>query len=270
MGSGWARRGARRRGHRCRAGYVGRARLRRRRRPRRGAHPRDATGTRGSVTALRANNADLELANDRLRALLNDNESLLQRIHNSYVSTITSLARTIEARDPYTGGHTERVADFAHLIAVELGFRDDELDAVAVGAVVHDIGKIGVRDSVLLKQGPLDDQEWQEMRQHPETGAYILAELELPQLAKDMARHHHERFDGKGYPDGLRGAEIPLAARVLTVADALDAMTSDRPYRKALSAEVALAELRDKAGVQFCPTVVSAVEALQSKRLLGL
>jgi HD-GYP domain-containing protein (c-di-GMP phosphodiesterase class II) len=131
--------------------------------------------------------------------------------------------------------------------------------------VIHDIGKIGVPDSVLLKRGELDGGEREAIREHPVTASYILADLELPQIVKQMARSHHERFDGSGYPDGLTGEEIPLAARVLSVADALDAMTSDRPYRRALPLDEALKEIEAKAGTQFCPTVVSALVAC-SKR----
>ena len=173
-------------------------------------------------------------------------------------STVESLARTIEARDPYTGGHTERVGQFAHAIAAQLGLADDELRAIAVGAVIHDIGKIGIPDAVLLKPGALSDEEWETMRRHPVIGSYILDELDLPEHAKAMVRHHHERFDGTGYPDGLAGEDIPLAARILTVADTIDAMTTDRPYRKALSMQVARAEIAAKAGTQFCPRVVAA------------
>ena len=218
--------------------------------------------SRASVTALRTKNTDLELANDRLRTLLTDNESLLQRIHHSYVSTITSLARTIEARDPYTGGHTERVGQLARRIAVELGCAETDLRAIEVGAVMHDIGKIGIPDRILLKEGPLTPQERAEMQRHPEISSYILGELEMPPLVKQMARSHHERFDGNGYPDGLVGEEIPLAARILTVADTLDAITSDRPYRSARSVAEALEIIDSNAGTQFCPRVVDALHAV--------
>jgi diguanylate cyclase (GGDEF)-like protein/putative nucleotidyltransferase with HDIG domain len=217
--------------------------------------------SRTSVAELRRSHDELELANQRLRGLLADNRELLGRMHRSYLSTITSLARTIEAKDPYTGGHTERVAGIALMIANELGFDSTQLEAVKVGAVIHDIGKIGVPDSVLLKKGALDGGERDAMREHPVIASYILADLELPQIVKQMTRSHHERFDGSGYPDGLAADEIPLAARVLSVADALDAMTSDRPYRKALPLSEALDEVQAQAGTQFCPTVVSALIA---------
>ncbi|HEY2600602.1 MAG TPA: HD-GYP domain-containing protein [Thermoleophilaceae bacterium] len=216
--------------------------------------------SRTSVDALRASHRELEAANEQLRVALSENEQLLERTKHAYLSTITSLARTIEAKDPYTGGHTERVAEYATMLARELGFGEGELHDVEVGAVIHDIGKIGIPDRILLKPGKLDTEEFEEMRRHPEISSYILDELELPTVVRDMARNHHERFDGKGYPDRLKGREIPLAARILTVADAFDAMTSDRPYRRALSEEVAAAEIRRNVGTQFCPEVVAALE----------
>ncbi|HEY3019391.1 MAG TPA: HD domain-containing phosphohydrolase, partial [Solirubrobacteraceae bacterium] len=215
--------------------------------------------SRASVTELRAKNDELQEVNRRQERLLNDNGELLARMQRSYLSTITSLARTIEAKDPYTGGHTERVARVTLMLAAELGLRDQDIRAVEVGAVIHDIGKIGVPDAILLKPGRLDDEEFAEMRRHPEISSYIVAELDVPAIVKQMVRSHHERYDGRGYPDGLAGEEIPLAARILTVADTLDAMTSDRPYRRGLPLEVALEEIRSLAGAQFCPRVVAAL-----------
>jgi diguanylate cyclase (GGDEF)-like protein len=209
--------------------------------------------SRTSVTELRRNA-------EQLRTLLQDREELLARVHRSYLSTITSLARTIEAKDPYTGGHTERVATIAHALATRLGFDENELRAIEVGSIVHDIGKIGIADGILLKHGPLSQEERGEMRRHTDIASYILAELELPPIVKQMARSHHERYDGQGYPDGLTGEEIPLAARILSVADALDAMTSNRPYRAAMSLDRAWAEIEDKASTQFCPRVVATLQ----------
>lgn len=217
--------------------------------------------SRATVSELRGSNDELEAANKRLQGLLGENQELLGRMHRSYLSTITSLARTVEAKDPYTSGHTERVAEIAVLLATELGVPPEELPAINVGAIIHDIGKVGVPDEILLKAGPLDPEELAEMRKHPEMSSYILAELELPPAVKQMVRNHHERYDGGGYPDGLAGEEIPLAARILSVADAFDAMTSNRPYRDALPLETACAEIVDKSGTQFCPVVVDALTA---------
>jgi len=220
------------------------------------------------VAALRASHDELTAANARLHELLADRQQLLTRVHRSYLSTITSLARTIEAKDPYTGGHTERVADIAVSLAEELGFAGEDLRAIRVGAVIHDIGKIGVPDRVLLKAGALDPDELRDIRQHPEISSYILADLDLPPVVEQMARSHHERYDGRGYPDGLAGERIPLAARLLSVADALDAMTSDRPYRRAMPLPDVVADIRERAGSQFCPAAVAALErCLQRSQL---
>jgi diguanylate cyclase (GGDEF)-like protein/putative nucleotidyltransferase with HDIG domain len=213
--------------------------------------------SRDSVNELRKHRDELQGANRQLRGALATNEQLLQTMQRTYLSTITSLARTIEAKDPYTGGHTERVAKLALLFAEELGMSETDLRAVEVGAVIHDIGKIGIADQILTKPGRLTDEEFEVMRRHPEISSYIVSELELPPIVKQMVRSHHERFDGKGYPDALTGEEIPLAARILAVADALDAMTSDRSYRAALPLETAVQEIVEKSGSQFCPRVVA-------------
>jgi len=216
--------------------------------------------SRSSVVELRAKHDELESANASLRALVDEKQALVSRMHRSYLSTITSLARTIEAKDPYTGGHTERVARIACALAEEMGFSGEDVRAINVGAVIHDIGKIGVPDRVLLKPGALSDEEFAEIKRHPEISSYILADLDLPPIVKQMTRSHHERFAGGGYPDGLVGEEIPMAARILTVADALDAMTSDRPYRGARPLDEALGVISAGRGEQFCPRVVEALQ----------
>jgi len=213
--------------------------------------------SRESVTELRKHRDELAAANTRLGSALATNQELMRSMQRSYLSTITSLARTIEAKDPYTGGHTERVCDFALLLAREMGLSQEDLRAVEVGAIIHDIGKIGVPDGILTKPGRLTEEEFDAMRRHPEISSYIVSELELPVIVKQMVRSHHERWDGRGYPDGLAGEDIPLAARILSVADTLDAMTSDRSYRAALPVETAVEEIRSLVGVQFCPTVTA-------------
>src|SRR3954451_3745066 len=211
--------------------------------------------SRESVAELRKQRDELAAANTRLGKALSNNQELTRSMQRSYLSTITSLARTIEAKDPYTGGHTERVRDFAMLLAGEMGFSGEDLRAVEVGSVIHDIGKIGIPDGILTKPGRLTDEEFETMRQHPEISSYIVSELDLPEIVQQMVRSHHERWDGRGYPDGLAGEAIPLAARILSVADTVDAMTSNRSYRAALPIEQAVAEVRQLAGVQFCPKV---------------
>jgi putative nucleotidyltransferase with HDIG domain len=223
--------------------------------------------TRKSVEELHRSHDRLEQANRQLSALLDDKERLVEdkqelllRNHRAFIATVTSLARAIEAKDPYTGGHTERVAEYAVRLAAELGYEDERLRAIEIGGIIHDIGKIGIRDEILLKPGKLDAQDWAEMRRHPEMSSYILGELDLPPEVKEIARSHHERYDGSGYPDGLKGEEIPLSARILSVADALDAMTTDRPYRGAMPLAVAMAEIESQAGQQLCPTVTAALK----------
>jgi HD domain len=186
----------------------------------------------------------------------------LRRAHKD---TIAALSRSMEAKDLYTGGHTERVANVAVGLARRLGYRDEELEAIEIGALLHDIGKIGVPGQVLRKNGPLTDDEWELVKKHPLISDYILSELDLHPFVRQCARSSHERIDGAGYPEGLSGEQIPLPARIVFVADALDALTSTRPYRPARPMHAALTEIRAHAGTQFCPRVVSALEELWRK-----
>jgi HD domain len=186
----------------------------------------------------------------------------LRRAHKD---TIAALSRSMEAKDLYTGGHTERVAAVAVGLARRLGFRDEELEAIEIGALLHDIGKIGIPGHVLRKPGKLDAEEWELIKTHPVISDYILSELELHPFVRQCARSSHERIDGAGYPDGLSGEEIPLPARIVLVADALDALITTRPYRPARPMLGALAEIRAHTGTQFCPRVVDALEELWRK-----
>ncbi len=186
----------------------------------------------------------------------------LRRAHKD---TIAALSRSMEAKDLYTGGHTERVAAVAVGIARRLGFRDEELEAIEIGALLHDIGKIGIPENVLRKPGKLTDDEWELIKRHPVISDYILSELDLHPFVRQCARSSHERIDGAGYPDRLSGEAIPLPARIVLVADALDALTSTRPYRAARPMLGALAEIRAHTGTQFCPNVVAALEELWRK-----
>jgi HD-GYP domain-containing protein (c-di-GMP phosphodiesterase class II) len=186
----------------------------------------------------------------------------LRRAHRE---TIAALSRSMEAKDLYTGGHTERVAAVAVGIARRLGFRDEELEAIEIGALLHDIGKIGIPEQVLRKPGKLTEDEWELIKRHPLISDYILSELDLHPFVRQCARSSHERIDGAGYPDGLSGEDIPLPARIVLVADALDALTSTRPYRAARPLLGALAEIREHTGTQFCPRVVAALEELWRK-----
>jgi HD-GYP domain-containing protein (c-di-GMP phosphodiesterase class II) len=169
---------------------------------------------------------------------------------------LARLARAVEQRDPYSLGHGARVSVLAEVVAARLGWDEAEIEALRIGAALHDIGKLAVSERVLRKPGPLDAAELAEVRTHPERGAGMLALIRTLRVAVPGVLYHHERWDGGGYPVGRAGTDIPAAARVLAVVDAFDAMTSDRAYRPALPAAAALAELARGAGSQFDPEVV--------------
>jgi putative two-component system response regulator len=159
-------------------------------------------------------------------------------------TVIMSLARTIEARDPYTEGHCERLARYAVLIGQRLGLPDEDLAALHRGGFLHDVGKIAIPDAILSKAGPLTVEEREQMRAHTTVGEHLCGDLRALKRVRPIIRHHHERLDGSGYPDGLRGDDIPLLAQIIGVVDVFDALTTDRPYRAACSADEARAELR--------------------------
>ena len=171
------------------------------------------------------------------------------------------LAETLDLRDVGTARHSQTVGRYAECIARELGLADDRVERIRAAGVLHDIGKLGVADAVLKKPGPLTDEEWVEMRRHPELGARILDHANLRDIS-GWVRAHHERIDGLGYPRGSAGDAIPLEARILAVADAYEAMTADRAYRAAMSHGEAQAELRAGSGTQFDPQVVEAFLAV--------
>jgi hypothetical protein len=199
---------------------------------------------------------------ERTAAAVEEARDANLNLRRAHKETIAALSRSMEAKDLYTGGHTERVANVAVALARRLGYRDEELEAIEIGALLHDIGKIGVPGQVLRKNGPLTDDEWEVVKKHPLISDYILSELDLHPFVRQCARSSHERIDGAGYPEGLSGEQIPLPARIVFVADALDALTSTRPYRPARPMLAALAEIREHAGTQFCPRVVKALEDL--------
>jgi putative nucleotidyltransferase with HDIG domain len=169
---------------------------------------------------------------------------------------LSTLSRAIEARDPHTRGHSARVTAIAEAIARRLGWDEERLELLQVGGPLHDIGKLGISEEVLAKPGRLDERELAQIREHPKLGARILMRVATLRCALPYVLYHHERWDGGGYPTGRAGEEIPLEARVLAVADAFDAMTSDRPYRPALGRDEALAEVARCAGTQFDPEIV--------------
>jgi len=181
---------------------------------------------------------------------------LEDKYRNQVLTMACTLVSLVDLRDSYTGGHSTRVAEYSRRMALELQLSDRDAEMVVMAASLHDIGKIGVSEAVLRKPGKLTDEEFEEIRKHPEFGWMVLRGLEGFEEISQMLLHHHERFEGGGYPGGLRGHEIPLGARIITVADSFDAMTSNRPYRKAGSAEAATRELLRCAGTQFDPEVV--------------
>jgi putative nucleotidyltransferase with HDIG domain len=187
----------------------------------------------------------------------------------TYFASLEALARAIDARDTYTYEHSARVAAIGLEIAAEMHLPADELTALRRGGLLHDIGKLGVEDHILRKSGPLNDQEWEAIKRHPVIGYDMLKDV--PFLAPSLAgiRHHHERWDGDGYPDRLKGEAIPLAVRILSVADAFDAITSDRPYRTSFSLQFALQAIVSGAGTQFDPVVVKAFQS-RADRIIAL
>ncbi len=181
---------------------------------------------------------------------------LYTRMRKMYLDTIRTLAATIDAKDPYTHGHSERVSHLAVQLAKELDFADTEIEYLEYAAILHDIGKIGIEDRILGKKDRLTEQEYEKIKEHPVIGASIIESIEFLKKCSKIVLHHHERYDGKGYPHGLKGEEIPRASRLLAVVDSYDAMNSDRPYRKKLSKDDILEELEREAGKQFDPGMV--------------
>lgn len=181
---------------------------------------------------------------------------LAAKLETHYTMTIEALVSALEARDPYTQAHAGRIRDMAMALAVAMGIPGDGKRAVRLGAILHDVGKIGVSDAILRKPGRLTADEWEQMRAHPLVGERMLRGIEFLDTALPVIRHHHERWDGGGYPDGLAGERIPLGARIVAVCDAFDAMTSDRPYRPARHAAAACDELLRCRGGQFDPACV--------------
>ena len=171
------------------------------------------------------------------------------------MAILSVLSGAIEARDPYTRGHSARVTAIAETVARALGWSEERLASLRIGGPLHDIGKLTVSDEVLRKEGRLDEDELEEIREHPKVGAKILLRMSAFREALPYVLYHHERWDGNGYPSGRSGESIPLEARLLAIADAFDAMTSDRPYRQALTHEQAVAEVERCAGTQFDPEI---------------
>ena len=195
-----------------------------------------------------------------------ENYRLNLDMERTYFETVMALAMAVEAKEPYTGGHTKRVAYYATLIGEAMGVDDGTMKTLQHAGILHDVGKIGIKDDILLKPGALTPEEFRIMQQHSVIGEAILKPVQSLRKVAELVRHHHERYDGTGYPDGLKGEAIPLAARILTVSDSYDAMVTDRPYRKRLSLEQAKEELRKGAGKQFDPNAIDAFLTLLAQK----
>jgi len=209
------------------------------------------------------NNKNLKLEQEELRSRTRYLEEQVNKARRNlimaYEGTVKALILTIDAKDHYTFDHSEHVARLSTAIADVLNLPKNVRDKLEQAAIMHDIGKIGVDEAILRKNGKLTPEEFVEMRKHPEIGATIVQQVPFLGDAVPVILYHHERFDGEGYPKGLKGEEIPLSARIVMVADAIDAMMHDRPYRNRLPIEKVLSELRDNAGTQFDPVIVDIV-----------
>ena len=187
-----------------------------------------------------------------------------REVEESYESTLEALITALDFKDNETHGHSRRVVEYAVIVAQSMGVSESELTWIRRGAILHDDGKIGVSDATLRKPGKLDAAEWQEMRRHPEMGYRMLKHIRFLNPALEIVHCHQERWDGSGYPNGLKGEAIPLGARIFAAVDTFDAMTSDRPYRAALSIEAARDEIRRFSGIQFDPKVAEAFLAIEA------
>ena len=181
-----------------------------------------------------------------------------KQLEKAYMESIQTLRYTVEAKDTYTRGHSDRVSEYSVLIGKQLGLSSDEIRKLQIGGLFHDIGKIGVPDSILQKEGKLSVSEYSEIKNHPSIGAHILSTASIFQDILPIVKHHHERFDGKGYPSQLAGEKIPYLARITAVADTFDAMTSRRSYRESLPLEHVISEIEQCKGTQFDPQIADA------------
>ena len=189
-----------------------------------------------------------------------------EKLEKAYMESIETLRYTVEAKDVYTRGHSDRVSEYSVLLGKYLGLSEEDIHLLRVGGLFHDIGKIGVPDSILLKPGKLTENEYSEIKNHPSIGAHMLSTATIFSDIIPVVKHHHERYDGKGYPSQLKGEEIPYLARIASVADAYDAMTSKRPYRDAIDINIVKEEIRKNLGIQFDPEIGQKFLDLLDKR----
>ena len=232
--------------------------------------------TESVLTALNRRFENLEAANYQkslegdVASKTRELEQAYAQINETYKLTLEALVTALDARECETSHHSQRVVKYSLAIGQKLGLSTEELEQLARGALLHDIGKIGVPDSILLKPGPLTEDEWVEMKKHPEIGARILSDIEFLKNASEIVMTHQEQWNGDGYPAGLVGKDIPLGSRIFAVADALDAIVSDRPYRKGRSLNYAREEIERYAGRQFDPQVVQAFLSLTNEEWISL
>lgn len=205
-------------------------------------------------------------AQDEIGQLARSFDSMIKKIQQEegktkeiYLGIIATLAKALETKDAYTLGHTERVTEYAVKIAQHLGLKTDDIEVIRKAALIHDIGKIGIKSEILNKKEPLNNDDWKVIKTHPIMGINILSPMKILGNMLPIIRYHHERYDGAGYPEGLTREEIPLGARILSVADSYDAMISDRPYHERFPIEQAIREIRNNSGTQFDPEVVEAL-----------
>jgi len=203
----------------------------------------------------------------RIIGLSISNLNLYRSLRDSYLETVVALVRTIELKDPYTRGHSQRVASLSLLIADKMGLSDERKERLMYASLLHDIGKIAVKGTILNKEGPLTKEEYEEVKMHTILGADLVKGISYLKGVSDIIRHHHERWDGKGYPDGLKDGEICLEARILALADAFDAMTTDRPYRKAFSFDYAMNEIKKNIGTQFAPDAATVFLSIPKEEI---
>jgi HD-GYP domain-containing protein (c-di-GMP phosphodiesterase class II) len=221
-------------------------------------------GDPGALIVLAAPVTIVQIATTRW---MKEQAARLAEAESAFNATLISLSKAIDLRDKDTEGHCRRVVEYSLLMGRNLKFSQEEMVRLSHGALLHDIGKIGVPDAILMKPGPLTEEEWAIMRTHPELGFQMVSDVRQLERAREIILNHHERFDGKGYPRGLRGDAIPLPARVFSIADSFDAMISDRPYRKGMPLGEARAEVRRCAGTQFDPTCVAAFDQIPDEQL---
>lgn len=226
----------------------------------------DVSETLGaSVNELKKREQSLLKSRDAFLNMLEDISESYRELDDLFMKLVLAMVNALDAKSPWTRGHSERVVSYAERIAVEMGLDKDELRKLRLGGLLHDIGKIGTYDIILDKPDKLTADEYSIVKKHPSGGAEILKDIKQLKDIIPLIKHHHERIDGKGYPDGLKGEEIPILARILHVADSFDSMTADRPYRPSPGTDYAVSELNRCSGTQFDPQVVKAFLTILNK-----